>query len=158
MKRILIMWTVLGAAYVALETLWRGHSHPSMFVVGGLCGVLVGAINQHPRFYNMKIFFQSLFGAGIVLSVEFVSGLVLNVWLGLGVWDYTGQIGNVMGQICLPYGVLWLLLMPFAIWLEDTARWLFWSWAELLGRGGGTPPPIPPYTAGSIYRDFFTGR
>ena len=50
MKRILTIWATLGAAYVVFETLFRGYSHPSMFVVGGLCGVLVGAINQNPRF------------------------------------------------------------------------------------------------------------
>ena len=37
MKRVITLWALLGAAYVALETLWRGYSHPSMFIVGGLC-------------------------------------------------------------------------------------------------------------------------
>ena len=55
MKRVITLWALLGAAYVALETLWRGYSHPSMFIVGGLCGVLVGALNQAPRFYNVPV-------------------------------------------------------------------------------------------------------
>ena len=55
MKRVITLWALLGAAYVALETLWRGYSHPSMFIVGGLCGVLVGALNQAPRFYNAPV-------------------------------------------------------------------------------------------------------
>ena len=54
MKRILTIWATLGAAYVVFETLFRGYSHPSMFVVGGLCGVLVGTINQAPRFYRAR--------------------------------------------------------------------------------------------------------
>ncbi|MFQ9801704.1 MAG: putative ABC transporter permease [Clostridia bacterium] len=41
----------------------------------------------------------------------------------LQIWDYTGQPGNIMGQICLPYGVLWFAIMPFTIWLEDRLRW-----------------------------------
>ena len=73
MKRILTIWAALGAAYVVFETLFRGYSHPSMFVVGGLCGVLVGAINQAPRFYRAPVIVQSVIGAVIVLAVEFVS-------------------------------------------------------------------------------------
>ena len=99
MKRILTIWATLGAAYVVFETLFRGYSHPSMFVVGGLCGVLVGTINQAPRFYRAPVIVQSVIGAVIVLAVEFVSGCVLNLWLGLGVWDYSNQPGNVLGQI-----------------------------------------------------------
>ena len=94
MKRILTIWATLGAAYVVFETLFRGYSHPSMFVVGGLCGVLVGAINQAPRFYRAPVIVQSVIGAVIVLAVEFISGCVLNLWLGLGVWDYSNQPGT----------------------------------------------------------------
>ena len=39
MKRVITLWALLGTAYVALETLWRGYSHPSMFIVGGLCTI-----------------------------------------------------------------------------------------------------------------------
>lgn len=158
MKRIIIIWGVLGAAYVTIETLWRGYSHPSMLIVGGLCGVLVGAVNQIPRFYKMKIICQSLIGAGIVLVVEFISGCILNLWLGLNIWDYSGQFGNILGQICPTYGFLWVFIMPLAIWMEDTARWLIWAWARLTGKPTTEPPKIPPYTLGSIYKDFFTWR
>ena len=86
MKRIITLWALLGAAYVALETLWRGYSHPSMFIVGGLCGVLVGALNQAPRFTAPRLPYRRAAGAAVVLAVEFASGCVLNLWLGLGVW------------------------------------------------------------------------
>ena len=88
MKRVLTIWAALGCVYVALETCFRGYSHPSMLIVGGLCGVLVGAINQRPGFYRAPVIVQSVAGALIVLAVEFVSGCVLNLWLGLDVWDY----------------------------------------------------------------------
>lgn len=158
MKRVFVIWIALGAVYVTLETLWRGYSHPVMLIVGGLCGVLVGAINQVPKFYRMKIVCQSLIGAGIVLAVEFVSGCALNLWLGLAVWDYSGIPGNVLGQICPAYGLLWFAIMPLAIWAEDTARWLIWEWARLTGKPGTGPPKIPPYTLGSIYKDFISWR
>ena len=36
-------------------------------------------------------------GTGIT-AVEFVSGLVLNVWFKMGVWDYSGLWGNLLGR------------------------------------------------------------
>lgn len=159
MKRILILWTVLGALYVALETVFRGYSHPTMLFVGGLCGVLVGAINQIPRFYRAPVIVQSVIGALIVLAVEFASGCILNLWMGLAIWDYSNQPGNVLGQICPAFGLLWLLIMPLAIWAEDTVRWLIWFYEKATQGNGDIPQPLfRPYTLKSVYGDFFRGR
>ena len=35
-----------GCLYVILELLWRGRSHWTMFILGGVCFVLIGAINE----------------------------------------------------------------------------------------------------------------
>lgn len=158
MKRVLTLWAALGVAYVALETLFRGYSHPSMLAVGGLCGLLVGAINQHPRFYNAPVALQSAAGALIVLAVEFAAGCVLNLWLGLDVWDYSGLPGNLLGQVCPQFGVLWFFLMPLAIWAEDTGRWLIWYY-ELMVHGRRRPQPAQEiYSLAQVYQEFFTGR
>jgi len=156
MKRIMLLWLILGAVYLTIEILWRGKTHVSMLIVGGLCGILIGAINQIPFFYKSPIIIQAVIGAFIVLIIEFSSGCIINLWLGLDVWDYTGQFGNIMGQVCVQYGVLWLFLMPFAIWLEDTARWLMFSWDTLMSRSSVRKPDIPPYTVFNIYKEFFT--
>ena len=150
------MWVILGATYINVEMFWRGHSHISMFIVGGLCGVLVGLINQHPRFYNARVITQSAIGAVIVLIVELIAGIIINIWLGLDVWDYSGLRGNILGQIAPLYGFLWLLLMPFAIWLEDTSRWCIYLWDKEKGNHRYTRPIIPPYTLPRIYYEFFT--
>jgi len=158
MKRILTLWAALGVLYVAMETVFRGYSHPSMLFVGGLCGVLVGAINQHPRFYNAPVILQSAVGAVIVLAVEFLAGCVLNLWLGLGVWDYTGQPGNIMGQVCPLFGLLWFLIMPLAIWAEDTARWFIWFYEAAVYNRDPDTPVLAPYSLKSVYLDFIRGR
>ncbi len=158
MKRILTIWAILGAVYVALEVVFRGYSHPSMLIVGGLCGLLVGAVNQFPRFYRAPVIVQALIGTLIVLTVEFISGCVLNLWLGLGIWDYSNQPGNLLGQICPLYGLLWLFIMPLAIWAEDTACWLIWAYERAVYGKDGKPPDIPLYSLKSIYKDFFCGR
>lgn len=158
MKRLLTLWAALGCVYVALETCFRGYSHPSMLIVGGLCGVLVGAINQRPGFYRAPVIVQSVAGALIVLAVEFVSGCVLNLWLGLGVWDYSNQPGNVLGQVCPAFALLWFFIMPLAIWADDTARWFIWFYDRTVHKTTDEPPEFALYSLGSVYKDFFHGR
>lgn len=93
-----------GLAYVLLELCWRGRSHFSMFLLGGLCFcclcVLAGS-----RFSFLT---QMLLGTVVILCLELMAGIVLNRVLGLGVWDYSGLPYHFMGQICLNYALLWV--------------------------------------------------
>lgn len=50
-------------------------------------------------------------------------GLILNVWLGLGMWDYSNMPGNILGQICPQFMVLWFFLSAIGIFLDDLIRW-----------------------------------
>ena len=60
----------------------------------------------------------------IITGVEFVTGLIVNVWLGLKVWDYSNLPYNVLGQICLLYVFIWFFLSPLAIISDDYLRYL----------------------------------
>jgi len=142
-RRILILWLCLGMIYLTLEGIWRGWTNIVMLPIGGFCGIAIGAVNQSPLFYKCKMVWQSLIGAIIVLMVEFLSGCVVNLWLGLEIWDYTGKFGNILGQVCVQYGILWFFLMPFAIWTEDYLRWVFWKESN-------------SYSLLSIYKELFT--
>ncbi|WP_195640663.1 putative ABC transporter permease [Flavonifractor plautii] len=51
------------------------------------------------------------------------TGLVLNVWLGLGVWDYSHLAGNILGQICPQFTLLWLVLSVVGIVILDWMRY-----------------------------------
>lgn len=114
-----------GCIYYAIEIAWRGHSHWTMAVLGGICFVLVGGINEYFP-WSMPLALQGVIGAAIITALEFVSGVVLNVWLGLGIWDYSTMPLNVMGQICLPFTLLWVPLSVVAVVLDDWLRyWLF---------------------------------
>ena len=74
-KRILL-FCVGGAVYVALEWLWRGWSHSSMFLAGGSCFLLLGKLDrQRPR---LPLFLRGLTGAGIITMVELLAGLLFN--------------------------------------------------------------------------------
>ena len=110
-----------------------------------------------PRFYNAPVILQSAIGAVIVLVVEFMAGCVLNLWLGLDVWDYTGQPGNILGQVCPLFGLLWFLIMPLAIWAEDTARWFIWLYESVIYKREPDKPALPMYSLASVYLDFIRG-
>ena len=102
-----------GMGYMALELLWRGWSHGSMCLVGGLCFLLLGKL---PR---CQLLPRSLMGASVVTGVELVSGLVINEGLGLQVWDYSAQPFNFMGQVCLGFFFLWIFVSAGAMYLWD---------------------------------------
>lgn len=121
--RLLILLGIGGAVYYGLEILWRGRSHWTMFLVGGVCFVLCGLINELFT-WDMPLLAQGAAGACLITATEFVSGLVLNVWLGLGIWDYSDLPLNIMGQVCLPFSLLWAALAIAAVILDDWLRYL----------------------------------
>lgn len=106
-----------GEMYVLIELLWRGYSHPSMFLLGGLCFLIVGLINEYLP-WEMPVEIQAICGGGIITLLEFVTGLIVNIWLKLNVWDYSELPLNILGQICLPFTLVWIAL-SFIIILED---------------------------------------
>ena len=121
MKAILrhsIIGIIGGIGYLLIEIGWRGYTHWTMFFLGGLCFVLFGLVNELlPR--NMPLIWQSAIGATAVTLAELVAGLILNRWLGLSIWDYSGMPGNILGQISPLYSGLWFVLGIPAIIIED---------------------------------------
>ena len=89
-----------------LEILWRGYTHWSMALAGGCAALLLSVIARRRCAFLRKC----LAGALAITAVEFSFGLLFNVLGGLQVWDYSAQPFNIMGQICLPFCLLWLLL------------------------------------------------
>lgn len=117
-----ILLVVGGSIYVTMEILFRGYSHISMFIVGGLCLCLIGVLNEFYK-WDMYIEWQVLIGVGIILTLEFISGCIVNLWLNLNVWDYSNMPLNLLGQICLPFALLWIPLAFLAILLDDYLRY-----------------------------------
>jgi len=114
-----------GILYIFIELLWRGYTHPSMFILGGVCFILIGLINEFFTF-KMELWKQQIIAAFLVTAAELTAGLILNIYLGLNIWDYSNLKFNFLGQISLEYCVLWFLLSLPAIMLDDYLRhWLF---------------------------------
>ena len=114
-KRI-ALFGIGGSAYVGLELLYRGYSHISMFGAGGLCFLLIGQLRKLPVSKPARVGC----GAGIITAVELVTGLLVNQ--DYQVWDYRGQPGNFLGQICPVFMALWIPV--------GAAGMALYGWAE----------------------------
>ncbi len=125
--RPLVLIGIGGLLYVLVELAFRGRSHWTMFLVGGLCFWLIGLINEVLP-WEMQLWKQCIIGAVIVTAIEFLAGCFINLWLGWDVWDYSNMPFNVLGQICLPFSLLWILLSAVAIVLDDHLR--YWMYGE----------------------------
>lgn len=110
--------------YGALEIAWRGYTHPAMLILGGLCLLMIYFSEE--RFgKNFYAFPRAAIYALMITFFEFLCGLVLNLGLGLDIWDYTPLPFNLMGQICVRFSILWFLLSAFCIYLCKALRFLF---------------------------------
>lgn len=102
-----------GCAYMGMELLWRGWSHGSMFLAGGICFLLIGHLGEvKPK---LPLPLRALVGAGIITMVELGMGLVVN--RSYTVWDYRDQPWNLWGQVCPLFTVLWIPIALAAIFL-----------------------------------------
>ena len=97
-----LLFCVGGTVYVGLEYLWRGWSHRSMFFAGGICFLLLGLVDRAKPSLPVRC----IAGSVIITAVELITGLLVN--RDYSVWDYRGVPGNFLGQICLPFSLLWL--------------------------------------------------
>lgn len=120
------LFTIGGLVYVFLELITRGRSHWSMFMVGGICFLLIGQLNEGSD-SDTPIAAQMAYGAIIVTAIEFVCGCILNLILGWQVWNYSNMPLNLLGQICLPFSILWYFVSGIAIVLDDWLRYVMFG-------------------------------
>lgn len=120
--KLFILFLIGGLVYSAIEIAYKGDTHYSMFIVGGLCFILIGGINSYLS-YDMPLIYQMLISSVIITVLEFISGCIVNLWLKIGVWDYSRMPFNVLGQICLLFMIIWFFLSAVGIFLDDFVRW-----------------------------------
>ena len=119
MKRTFaVLFAVGGVAYVMIELLYRGYSHISMFFAGGLSAALIHlCCNVCRPFCRWCVWVKCAIGSAIITVIELCTGLIVNVGLGLDVWDYSALPFNFKGQICLRLSVCWFFLTIPALWI-----------------------------------------
>ncbi|MBQ7081923.1 MAG: hypothetical protein IJM93_00065 [Oscillospiraceae bacterium] len=106
MKRKILLFLLGGIGYCLLELLWRGRTHWSMGICGGLCLIGISRIDKLP----LSLWKKSLCAAALITAVELYTGIAVNLWLRWNVWDYSGMWLNFYGQICPLFSFFWLLL------------------------------------------------
>ena len=120
--KYIVLFLIGGAAYFGIEILWRGYSHWTMFLLGGLCFVIVGALNNWLP-WEMDIEKQAGIGAIIITVLEFIVGVMVNLVLKWNVWDYSLLPFNILGQISLPFTLIWIVLSAAIIVVDDWVRY-----------------------------------
>lgn len=128
-EKAVVLFLCGGGLYVLIELAWRGHTHWTMAILGGVLFLLIGGLNNWLP-WEMPLALQCALGALIVTVAELLAGIILNIWLGLAIWDYSQMPGNFLGQICPQYTLAWVGLSLVAIVLDDYLR--HWLWQEEL--------------------------
>ena len=123
-----------GSFYVTLEVFWRARSHWTMFVMAAMVFIILGLLNE---VWNWNIVTQTIAGTVIATIAEFITGCIVNLRLGWGVWDYSHMPGNFMGQICPQFTLLWVVIVVVAIVLDDIIRWRFFGEEKPRYKGRG---------------------
>lgn len=122
-----ILFIIGGVSYFLIENLWRGYSYFSMFVLGGLCFITIGIIKRYVFSLKSSLIIQQGMACCIITVLELMFGLILNIKLGLQIWDYSNIKFNFMGQICLEYSILWFFLSLPTIIIYDYLRYLLFK-------------------------------
>lgn len=123
--KYIFLFLVGGFVYYAIEIAYRGYSHWTMILLGGICFVALGNINNVLS-WKTPLIAQSIIGATIITALEYITGLIVNIKLGWNVWDYSDVPLNIQGQICLLFFIVWIFVAGVGIILDDYLRyWLF---------------------------------
>lgn len=110
-----------GFIYCMIEILFRGWSHWSMFVLTGFLGVFcVDSINNTLSF-DCDYIVQILISTILCTIGEGISGIILNIWLQLNVWDYSKMTFGTFffGQCNVLFCFAWALIISVVIFYCD---------------------------------------
>lgn len=126
LSKYLFLFCVGGLLYMSIEMLYRGHTHWTMGILGGVSFISIGLINEVLS-WDTPLAIQALIGSIMITLYEFIAGTILNIVLGLNVWDYSNLPLNILGQICLSFSIIWYFLSIVGICLDDFLRWKFFG-------------------------------
>ena len=132
----LLLWTWTGTTYFFAEVVFKTlRDHPEAISWTMLALAILLAIPLE-RFgaelpWDCPLWLQALICGTAITVAELAAGLVLNIGLGMAVWDYSSLPGNLWGQICPQFWALWCLLsLPMIVILD---------WLRYAVEGGETP-------------------
>lgn len=104
-----------GYSYFLLELIFNGNSCWFSFVLGGICFRIIGRI----RLFNLNNIYKCILSGTMITLVEFLTGILFNLMLNWKMWDYSLLPFNILGQICLPFSLIWIILSFPAIKIDE---------------------------------------
>ena len=76
-EKLLFLFLVGAFAYMGLELVWRQRTHWSMGILGGLCFVELGIINEILP-WTTPFVLQGVMGSSLVTINELLGGILVN--------------------------------------------------------------------------------
>jgi uncharacterized membrane protein len=119
--KFLAIFTAGAFAYGLIEVSARGFTHISMGLLGGAAMYLIHLMNT-PNRTPVRIFLLLTVSAVFITVGELITGEIVNVRMGLNIWDYSMLPMNFDGQICLPFTMLWFSLSAVGMVFDDFLR------------------------------------
>jgi len=101
-------------------SIYHGHIVKRGFLIGPLCVVYgIGSISVIYVLNRVKSHpFLLFIGATIITSVvEFFAGVFLSLVSQKRLWDYSGNLFNLYGYICLRNSIMWGIISMFLIYI-----------------------------------------
>lgn len=125
LSKYIFLWAIGGCLYYSFELIFRGFSHWTMFVLGGSCFLFIYIQGKIVKWKD-SIFIQVIRCIIFVTSMEFITGIIVNKWLDLNVWDYSRLPFQLFGQICLPFMIIFSGLCVLGILISSQlAHWFY---------------------------------
>lgn len=130
-----VLWLFGGAVYFLVEVAFKtvtGHQQSiswTMLILAAIICIPLDRANEAMS-WNTPLWLQAILGGIAITAVELGAGIFLNCWLGLGIWDYSGCWGNLWGQICPKWTLIWCFVAGIGIVLFDWLRWILWPGEE----------------------------
>ena len=116
------IYIIGGLVYGASEILWRGFTHWTMMITGGICAVMLYLIFNYTKIVFVK---KLVLGAVLITTMEYLVGIIVNVFLEWKIWDYSLEKLNILGQICPRFTLYWFLMCIPAFFLCKAVKIIF---------------------------------
>ena len=122
--KYLTLFVVGALIYMTIEILFRGYTYIQMGVVGGIVMIVIGLLDE-PFKKELPVIVYAPLSAVIITLIEYISGYIFNIKLGLNMWDYSDLPFNIDGQICLYFSLTWGVLGVIASIIDNAIRY-YW--------------------------------
>lgn len=116
----MVVFLIGGVTYAMIEIMWRGNTHWTMVLLGGLCFLTLYKLFGYMS--NYSLLEKCVIGAIVITTLEFVVGCIVNLVFHMNVWNYSRMPLNLSGQICILYSTLWGFLCIPINFIADKIR------------------------------------